>query len=252
MGKIMETSSETSVPRWVDAQLASLRLDSEWQPDIGKALGRLRDQQLFRSGHRRRLTWIAAGAVAACIGFMALPVSGVLAHRCLECSVAILQSLSASRPVSADVKPVEERKIAPNFTLSDASGQAVKLSDFEGKVVLLNFWATWCEGCKVEIPEFVDFQNKYKDRGLSVIGVSTDRDGWKVVRPFIDEKKINYTVVLGDDETCKLYGVEAMPVTLLIDREGRIAASHEGVVKKTVGEGEIETLLQESTKNAAK
>ena len=85
-----------------------------------------------------------------------------------------------------------------------------------------------------------------------VIGVSTDKDGWKVVKPFVEEKRINYTVLLGDDEICKLYGVEAMPVTLLIDREGRIAASHEGVMNKAAGEREIKTLVEERPKNAAK
>jgi peroxiredoxin len=85
-----------------------------------------------------------------------------------------------------------------------------------------------------------------------VIGVSTDSDGWKVVKPFVAEKKINYTVLLADDEICKLYSVDAMPVTLLIDREGRIAASHEGVVEKGAGESEIKTLLQENAKDVAK
>jgi cytochrome c biogenesis protein CcmG/thiol:disulfide interchange protein DsbE len=73
-----------------------------------------------------------------------------------------------------------------------------------------------------------------------------------VVKPFVEEKRINYTVLLGDDEICKLYGVEAMPVTLFIDREGRIAASHEGVMNKAAGESEIKTLVQEKAKNAAK
>ena len=104
----------------------------------------------------------------------------------------------------------------------------------------------------MEIPEFIAFQNKYKDSGFEVIGVSTDSDGWKVGKPFVAEKKINYTVLLGDDDICKLYGVEAMPVTLLIDREGRTAASHEGVVEKDAGEREIKMLLQENTKDAAK
>jgi AhpC/TSA family len=103
-----------------------------------------------------------------------------------------------------------------------------------------------------EIPEFIEFQNKYKDKGLVVIGVSTDKDGWKVVKPFVQEKRINYTVLLGDDEICKRYGVEAMPVTLLIDREGRIAASHEGVKNKAAGEREIKTLVEERAKNAEK
>jgi peroxiredoxin len=249
--KITETNSNMNGNGWVDARLGSLRPDREFRPDTGRALARLRDKQGARSRRGSRLTWIVAGAVAVCLGFMALPVSGVLAHRCLECSVAILQSLSAAHSVQTGVKPSTERKAAPDFSLSDASGKAVKLSDFKGKVVLLNFWATWCGGCKVEIPEFIEFQNKYEDSGLQVIGVSTDKDGWKVVKPFVAEKKINYTVLLGDDEICKLYSVEGMPVTLLIDREGRIAASHEGVVEKGAGESEIKMLLQESAKGVA-
>jgi cytochrome c biogenesis protein CcmG/thiol:disulfide interchange protein DsbE len=251
MANKMETNSEMNVARWVDDCVASLNTDREWQPDTAKALARLRSKRSVRIGRGRRLTWIAVGAAAICIGFMALPVSGVLAHRCLECSVAILQSLSASRSVQTTVKPVDARKIAPDFDLRDASGKSVKLSHFRDKVVLLNFWATWCGGCKVEIPEFIEFQRKYKDSGFEVIGVSTDKDGWKVVKPFAEEKKINYTVVLGDDEICKFYAVEAMPVTLLIDREGRIAASHEGVLNKEAGEDEIEMLIQENSKNPA-
>jgi cytochrome c biogenesis protein CcmG/thiol:disulfide interchange protein DsbE len=252
MAKNMETNSDLNVNGWVDARLGSLRLGEEFQPDSGRALARLRDKQSARSRRGSRLTWIAAGAVAVCLGFMALPVSGVLAHRCLECSVAILQSLSPSRPVQTNVKPDAERKVAPDFSLNDASGKPIKLSDFKGKVVLLNFWATWCGGCKVEIPELIEFQSKYKSGGLEVVGVSTDTDGWKVVKPFVAEKKINYTILLGDDDICKLYGVDAMPETLLIDREGRIAASHEGVLEKGAGESEIKALLQESAKVAAK
>ena len=252
MAKNRGTNSDLNVNGWVDVRLASLRPEGEFQPDTGRALARLRDTQRARSRRGSRLTWIAAGAVAVCFGFMALPVSGVLAHRCLECSVAILQGLSASHPVQTDVKPSTERKAAPDFSLNDASGKAVKLSDFKGKVVLLNFWATWCGGCKAEIPEFIQFQNKYQDSGFEAIGVSTDKDGWKVVKPFVAEKKINYTILLGDDHICKVYGVEAMPVTLLIDRQGRIAASHEGVVEKGAGESEIKILLQESTKGVAK
>jgi len=245
----METNSQPNISRWVEDCMVSLNPDGEWQPDTAKALARLRSKRGVRSG--RRLTWIALGAAAACIGFMMLPVSEVLAHRCLECSVAILQSFSALRPVQSVVKPVDARKIAPDFDLLDASGKSVKLSDFRSKVVLLNFWSTWCGGCKVEIPEFIEFQNKYKDRGFEVIGVSTDEYGWKVVKPFMEEKGINYTVVLGDDKICKVYAVEALPLTLLIDREGRIAASHEGVLNKEAGEDEIKMLIQENSKNPA-
>src|SRR5579885_3150755 len=83
----------------------------------------------------------------------------------------------------APITPESKRKPAPNFTLKDANGDPVSLADYKGKVVLLNFWATWCGPCKVEIPWFVEFEQKYKDRDFAVLGVSFDDDGWKSVRP---------------------------------------------------------------------
>jgi len=141
------------------------------------------------------------------------------------------------------------RKTAPNFTLSDSKGTSVRLSDYKGRVVLLDFWATWCHGCKIEIPWYMEFQNKYKDKGLSVIGVSMDEDGWKSVKPFLEEKKMNYTVVVGNADLAKLYGVDQLPVTLLIDRDGKIADSHAGIVDKNAFEKEIALLLEDSAKN---
>lgn len=143
------------------------------------------------------------------------------------------------------------RKAAPGFSLSDAKGASVRLSDYQGKVVLLDFWATWCGGCKVEIPWYVEFENKYKSSGLAVIGVSMDEDGWKAVKPFLEKTKLNYPVVIGNEELAKRYGVDAMPMTLLIDRGGKIASSHVGVVDKGGFESEIRLLLQHGTTNAA-
>lgn len=136
------------------------------------------------------------------------------------------------------------RKDAPGFSLKDSKGTSVQLSKYKGKVVVLDFWATWCGGCKVEIPWFMEFQKKYKHSGLAVIGVSMDDDGWKVVKPFLKEKKLNYTVVLGNDDLAKSYGLDSMPMTLLIDREGKIAATHVGMVEKSAFEKEIQALLQ--------
>ena len=132
---------------------------------------------------------------------------------------------------------------APDFTLTDSHGVPVRLSDYKGRVVLLDFWATWCGGCKVEIPWYMEFQNKYKDKGLAVIGVAMDDDGWKKVKPFAEAKQMNYPVVLGTGELAERYAVTAMPVTLLIDRDGRIAASHPGLVNKEVFEKKIQALL---------
>lgn len=137
------------------------------------------------------------------------------------------------------------RKIAPDFSLDDSQGKAIKLSDFRGKVVLLDFWATWCHGCMTEIPWYMEFQNKYKGNGLTVIGVSMDEDGWKSVKPFLAERKINYPIVVGSQDLGKLYSVETLPVTLLIDREGKIAEAHAGMVEKDAFENEIKTLLRE-------
>jgi thiol-disulfide isomerase/thioredoxin len=109
---------------------------------------------------------------------------------------------------------------------------------------VLDFWATWCGGCKVEIPWFMEFQKKYKHSGLAVIGVSMDDDGWKVVKPFLKAKKLNYTVVLGNDSVAKSYRLDSMPMTLLIDREGKIAATHVGMVEKSACEKEIQAILQ--------
>ena len=141
-----------------------------------------------------------------------------------------------------------ERKPAPDFLLKDPSGTAVSLSARKGKVVLLDVWATWCHGCATEIPWFVEFAHKYKERGLTVIGVSADDDGWTSVRPFVKEHRMNYPVVLSSDDLAKRYEVTALPVTFLIDRNGAIAVVHAGLPKggKAEVEGEIVRLLSEA------
>ena len=98
---------------------------------------------------------------------------------------------------------------------------------------------------KVEIPWFIEFQRNYGDRGLVVLGVAFDEDGWKVVKPFITGKNINYRVMIGNSDIAARYGgVESLPTTLLIDRAGRIASTHVGLVSKSDYQGEIEALLR--------
>ena len=123
----------------------------------------------------------------------------------------------------------------------DAEGKRIVVADLKGKVVLLDFWATWCGGCKLEIPWYMEFDQKYRSRGLAVVGVSMDDDGWKSVRPFlakgIDTETggniaMRYPVVIGNQDLARQYHLTQMPMTLLIDRTGRIALSHTGVVDK--------------------
>ena len=134
---------------------------------------------------------------------------------------------------------------APDFRRQDDAGHKVQLSKYKGKVVLLDFWATWCTGCKQEIPWYVEFMNKYRERGLAAVGVAMDDEGWSVVKPFLAEKmKLNYPVVCGDKTLAQQFGgMNSLPVTLLIDRQGRIAYSHTGVVDRAEFEGKIQELL---------
>src|SRR6202051_421160 len=150
----------------------------------------------------------------------------------------------AESPLKAD----KERKAAPEFELKDADGKTVRLSDYKGKVVLLDFWATWCGPCKVEIPWFIDFERRYKDKGFAVIGVSMDEEGWTAIKPFVSELAINYRILQGNDATAQLYGgVDALPTTFLIDRDGKIAETHAGLAGKDDFEDGIKKLVARSS-----
>ena len=165
-----------------------------------------------------------------------------------------LQFRSPSEPAvkAASLKPDKDRRTAPDFTLKDADGRTVRLSDYRGKVVLLDFWATWCDPCKYEIPWFMEMERKQKDRGFAVLGVSMDDDGWEVVKPFIAQLGVNYRILVGNDETAQLYGgVDALPTTFLIDREGKIAFVHIGLGNRRDFEDGVEQLLQAPAAAAA-
>src|SRR5207245_6663546 len=126
----------------------------------------------------------------------------------------------------ADLIEVNSRKAAPDFTLADSKGTIVKLSNYRGSVVLLDFWATWCEGCKVEIPWYIEFQKKYKESGLSVVGVSVDDDGWKSVKPFLEAKQVNYPVVIGDWDLAGRFGIISYAVFCLKKKNSECAEMH--------------------------
>ena len=174
--------------------------------------------------------WIVAAAAA--VGLAAVAISGVGGESWLSGGPA-----GACGP---DARPANL-----NFTLKDVNGNEVKLSSFKGKVILLDFWATWCGPCKIEIPWFNEFHRKYKDRGLVVIGISAD-DTVEQLKPFVAEYKMDYLVLVGqgrDDVQEALGPIWGLPTTLLISRDGKICKTHMGLSPKAEFEKGILGLL---------
>jgi thiol-disulfide isomerase/thioredoxin len=135
--------------------------------------------------------------------------------------------------------------VAPDWRLNDPDGKSVQLSDFKGKVVILDFWATWCPPCRAEIPGFVALQKEYGDRGLAVVGVSLDTAGPSVVKTFGQRLGMNYPIVMGNETIADNYGgVSVIPTTFVIDRNGNIIASHQGFTSQADFESEVRLLLE--------
>ena len=148
-------------------------------------------------------------------------------------------------PPSGAACPADAKAATLNYTLKDINNRNIRLSDYKGKVILLDFWATWCGPCKVEIPWFVEFHNKYGKDGLQVIGVSVD-DPLAKLKPYVSAMKMTYPVLqgLGHDGLLDAYGATlALPTTVLISRDGKICQKHVGMASKDAFENGIKSLL---------
>jgi cytochrome c biogenesis protein CcmG/thiol:disulfide interchange protein DsbE len=181
-----------------------------------------------------RIRWMIAGIGALALALLTTAVP-------LEWPFHAHPDVADGPACPADAKPANL-----NFTLKDVNNREVTLSHFKGKVILLDFWATWCAPCKVEIPWFAEFQQKYGPEGLEVVGISVD-DTQEMLLPFVEQFKMNYTVLQGlnHDDIQEAYGpLWGIPVTTLISREGKICSKHTGIGSKEVFESEIKALLR--------
>ena len=159
----------------------------------------------------------------------------------LGCNVS--KHPSSSQESINKQQPVSKGNRAKDFSLTTLNGEEIKLSDFKGKVIILDFWATWCPPCRQEIPDFVDLYSTYKDKGLIIIGVCLTKNEASL-RSFAEQYNVNYYMGLGSYSITQLYGgIRAIPTTFVIDRQGNIVKKYVGYRDKSVFEQDINNLL---------
>jgi len=179
--------------------------------------------------------WVLAAAAAFGLGLLTLPA--ISTHRDVPGESPAAAAAAAS---GCDAKAAPAKL---NATLKDMHGKDVRLADYKGKVLLLNFWATWCGPCKIEIPAFVELQQKYGAKGLVILGISID-DTPAELRPFAEAMTINYPLLMMTEEVENAYGpIWAVPTTFLVTREGVVCRKHLGPATKAQFEAEIKPLL---------
>ncbi len=179
-----------------------------------------------------------------------------LAILALSAATSVADELSATKTPTPTPTPTLDQQLkgetagqakinaAPDFTLSGIDGKTYKLKDYLGDVVILDFWATWCGPCKMEIPHLKELHAKYKDKGLTVIGVSLDAQGKQAVEPFVEKNQIPFLSLLGNAEVVKAYGnVRSIPTTFLIDRKGIVQKVYKGYQDISVFEADLKKLL---------
>jgi len=201
--------------------------------------------------------WLAAGVVVAAVYLTVpgLPAPGLpsFGHGDAQAAPSETAARADAEDASAAdtttggpaVCPAGAKKAPLTFTITDMNGTAVSLAAYKGKVILLDFWATWCGPCKAEIPNFVELQQQYGPKGLAVLGLSVD-DTVDKLKPFASEFKMNYPVLvgLGRDDVQDAFGpIWGIPTTFLISRDGRICRKNTGIQGKAKYERDIKALL---------
>ena len=254
----MATDDDQELEDWVDDRMATLEPNE--RPDVDAGLDVLQDRQTRRTPSIG--AWMVLGAAVLWAGVMLVTVGPLAPQPTPEASLSLAEGPANDRfapaapppvaaertaPTHAGIFAVADRTPAPDFSLPDAEGDTATMADYDGRVLLLNFWATWCQPCKAEMPWFVAFEDVLSSQGFSVLGVSVDQPGWDIVRPFLEERPVNYRIALADtaERSAPFGPMTILPTTWLIDREGRIASEHIGLVDRELLESEIRQLLAE-------
>ena len=185
------------------------------------------------------------------VGLILVTLAGIVAF-------AFFANRATRLPVTRAVNTKQEVKSTgyPDFSLKDLGDHEVSLSEFKGRVVLVNFWATWCGPCRIEIPWLIELQDKYRSRGFTVLGVAMDEDGKSAVAPFVQRERfkvhgtpqsMNYPIVLGNDAAAdKFGGLVGFPTSVLISRDGRVVKRVDGLVSYDEIDKAIQSQLEAS------
>ena len=159
--------------------------------------------------------------------------------------------LMSKRPKPGQLVGEVKGQSAPDFELADLNGKPVKLSDYHGKAVVVNFWATWCGPCKTEMPWLVDLQQKYGPEGLQILGVAMDDSGKDTISEFANYMHINYPVLMGKEAVAQRYGnVQFLPATFYVDRNGKIVDRVFGIVDRSEIEANVKRALESKNVSA--
>lgn len=178
--------------------------------------------------------WILAIAAAGAVALLTVPIL-IKAARPASEQPALASAHGATCPAEGMAKL--------DFTLKDHNGAAVKLAAYKGKVILLNFWGTWCGPCKMEIPGFIELQEQYRDRGFVILGVAVE-DTPEAVRAYASQEKINYPLAMNQEDIEDTYGpIYGLPMSFFIARDGSICKKHMGPISRQAAEQEIKSLL---------
>ncbi|MBT5872975.1 MAG: TlpA family protein disulfide reductase [Candidatus Latescibacteria bacterium] len=174
-------------------------------------------------------------------GMAAILIVGGIAVAYFSVSQSQADRVAPEAPVAA--RSVDNM-VAPDFALPDLENKTVKLSDFEGQVRIIDFWATWCPPCRKEIPHFQALHEQYGEDGLTIIGVSLDQNGAEAVIPFGEKMKMTYTSVIGNPDVAQAYGgIQYIPTTFIVDKSGHIYRKYVGYTDMATLENDVKTLM---------